>query len=97
VRTIKASEFKAKCLQILDEVKATGEPVLVTKRGETIARLIPEEPAGADKVLMRLKKVFPNAGTGSQATDFDPKENTREEWQLWEQRMDDMLSPAKMD
>ena len=41
MRTIKASEFKAKCLSIMDEVAATGEPVLITKNGVPITQLIP--------------------------------------------------------
>ena len=33
MRTMKAGEFKAKCLKLIDEVAMTGEPVVVTKRG----------------------------------------------------------------
>ena len=40
MRTIKASEFKAKCLKIMDEVAATGEPVLITKHGVPVAELV---------------------------------------------------------
>lgn len=41
MRTIKASEFKAKCLKIMEEVAATGEPVVITKNGVPITQLIP--------------------------------------------------------
>ncbi len=41
MRTIKASEFKAKCLKIMEEVAATGEPVVITKKGVPITQLIP--------------------------------------------------------
>ncbi len=41
MRTIKASEFKAKCLKIMDEVAATNEPVEITKYGVPVARLFP--------------------------------------------------------
>ena len=41
MRTIKASEFKAKCLKIMDEVAATGEPVVITKNGVPITQLVP--------------------------------------------------------
>jgi prevent-host-death family protein len=41
MRTIKASEFKAKCLKIMDEVAATGEPVVITKNGVPVTELIP--------------------------------------------------------
>jgi len=43
---IKASEFKARCLALIDEVAATGRPLTVTKRGRPLARLVAlEEPA----------------------------------------------------
>jgi prevent-host-death family protein len=32
-RTVPASKFKAQCLAMLDEVAATGEEIVVTKRG----------------------------------------------------------------
>jgi len=41
MKTIKASEFKAKCLKIMDEVAATGEPVLITKNGVPVTELRP--------------------------------------------------------
>lgn len=46
-RTVPAGEFKARCLALLDEVAETGRPVLVTKRGKPVARLVPvEAPPG---------------------------------------------------
>ncbi len=46
MRTIPAARFKAGCLKIMDEVKARREPVLITKKGKPVARLLPvEEPA----------------------------------------------------
>ena len=38
-RTVSASQFKAKCLAMLDEVAATGEEIVVTKRGQPVARV----------------------------------------------------------
>jgi prevent-host-death family protein len=43
---ITATEFKAKCLQILDRVGATGERVQVTKRGKVIAEVVPPRDQG---------------------------------------------------
>jgi prevent-host-death family protein len=39
--TINATEFKAKCLAILDDVEATGNTVTVTKRGRPVATIVP--------------------------------------------------------
>ncbi len=40
-RTIKASEFKAKCLRLMDEVAESGEEIVITKNGRPTARLLP--------------------------------------------------------
>jgi prevent-host-death family protein len=46
MRIVPAGQFKAKCLAILDEVQETGEPVLITKRGKPVARLVGAEESG---------------------------------------------------
>ncbi len=47
--TITISKFKATCLAVLERVRQTREPVLVTKRGVPIAEIKPppETAAGA--------------------------------------------------
>jgi prevent-host-death family protein len=45
-KTMSASEFKAKCLALMDEVAASGEPVVITKNGKPVAQLTPA-PASA--------------------------------------------------
>ena len=40
-RTIKASEFKAKCLKLMDEVAETGEEIIITKEGKPMVKLTP--------------------------------------------------------
>jgi prevent-host-death family protein len=44
-KRIKASEFKAKCLALIDEVAATGQSVVVTKNGKPMAELVPHRSA----------------------------------------------------
>ena len=39
MRIYTASEFKAKCLKIMDEVAETRERVVITKRGKPVAEL----------------------------------------------------------
>ncbi|MDA2925033.1 type II toxin-antitoxin system Phd/YefM family antitoxin [Acidobacteria bacterium AH-259-L09] len=41
MRTVKASEFKAKCLKLMDEVALSGEPILITKNGKPVSKLVP--------------------------------------------------------
>jgi prevent-host-death family protein len=40
-RIMSASQFKAKCLAVLDEVASSGTTVVVTKRGKAVARVVP--------------------------------------------------------
>jgi prevent-host-death family protein len=50
MQTMAAGEFKAKCLAVMAKVNSTGQPVLVTKRGKPLARILPsQEPAPKEK------------------------------------------------
>lgn len=39
--TIPAAEFKAKCLKVMETVRATGAEYVITKHGKAVARLVP--------------------------------------------------------
>ena len=41
MKTIKASEFKAKCLQLMEQINQTNEEIVITKNGKPISRLVP--------------------------------------------------------
>ncbi|HXK59865.1 MAG TPA: type II toxin-antitoxin system Phd/YefM family antitoxin [Acidobacteriota bacterium] len=41
MKRIRAAEFKNRCLKILDEVAASRQPVVVTKRGRAVVQVIP--------------------------------------------------------
>jgi prevent-host-death family protein len=41
MKTVLISEFKAKCIQMLKDVQKNRKPLLVTLRGEPIARVEP--------------------------------------------------------
>jgi prevent-host-death family protein len=41
MKTIAAAEFKARCLTLMDDVHQTREPVVITKRGKPVAKLVP--------------------------------------------------------
>lgn len=43
MRTIAAGEFKAKCLSLMDDVQKKREPIVITKRGKAVAKLVPAE------------------------------------------------------
>ena len=41
IRTIKASEFKARCLKLMDEVAESGQEIVITKNGRPVSKLAP--------------------------------------------------------
>ncbi len=51
---IAISKFKATCLAVLDKVKNTGEPILITRFGIPVAKIVPPGATG----------VVPRFGTG---------------------------------
>ena len=58
-RTMKASEFKAKCLKLMDEVAESGEEIVITKNGKPVSKLTPYRVPpksffGADRGRMKI-------------------------------------------
>lgn len=59
VRTIKASEFKARCLKLMDDLADSGGEIIITKNGRPVSRLLPyrkrpEAPLGRDRDKIRI-------------------------------------------
>jgi prevent-host-death family protein len=48
MKKIAAGEFKARCLALMEDVRSTRQPILITKRGKPIAKLVPAEPEKDD-------------------------------------------------
>lgn len=61
MKKIAAGKFKARCLAIMEDVRATREPVLITKRGRPVAKLVPAS-AATDNFIGRLEGVVRIAG-----------------------------------
>jgi prevent-host-death family protein len=53
---IAISKFKATCLRLLDNVKKTGRPLLVTRKGEPIALVTPPPPPPKSKTWLGSMK-----------------------------------------
>jgi prevent-host-death family protein len=47
MKEIAISEFKAKCLALLDQVQKTKKPILITRFGKPVAEVIPPSPRPA--------------------------------------------------
>ncbi|MGB7845125.1 MAG: type II toxin-antitoxin system Phd/YefM family antitoxin [Candidatus Acidiferrum sp.] len=43
MQEIAISKFKATCLAVLDRVRKTGEPVIITRFGQPVARIEPPD------------------------------------------------------
>ena len=51
MRTIAAGKFKANCLALMDEVQKKRQPILITKRGKPVAKLVPAKDEGKDELF----------------------------------------------
>ena len=50
MKTIPAGEFKTHCLRIMEEVSKRRQPVVITKKGVPVAKLVPVEQTQRDIV-----------------------------------------------
>ena len=48
MKRMPAGQFKTTCLAVMDEVSSTGEPVIVTKHGKPVIKVVPVEPLDDD-------------------------------------------------
>jgi prevent-host-death family protein len=55
MKEVAISEFKAKCLALLDQVQKTKKPIRVTRFGKPIAEVIPPSPAPAADWIGSMK------------------------------------------
>jgi len=46
------SDFKAKCLALLERVQKTKKPIRITRRGKPIAEVVPPSPAAGSRNWM---------------------------------------------
>ncbi|GIX47755.1 MAG: hypothetical protein KatS3mg131_1966 [Candidatus Tectimicrobiota bacterium] len=73
------SKFKATCLALLDRVKRTGRPILVTRRGEPIAQILPPPPPERSEWLGSFR------GTGRIVGDILSPAAEGREWEILRQ------------
>ena len=55
MRNIPAGEFKARCLTLMEDVRATRQPLVITKRGKPIAKLVPVDVGKKEEFIGKLK------------------------------------------
>ncbi len=61
MKKIGAAEFKAHCLALMEDVRSTREPLIITKRGKPVAKLVPVE-SKKDNWIGRLDGVIKIVG-----------------------------------
>ena len=57
MRKIAAGEFKARCLTLMEDVRSTRQPLVITKRGKAVAKLVPADD-DKDDFIGRLEGVI---------------------------------------
>lgn len=61
MKTMPAGKFKARCLRVMEEVRSTRQPVVITKRGKPVAKLVPADK-NPDDIFGCLKGQFKIVG-----------------------------------
>ena len=76
MKSMAAGAFKAQCLAVMDQVLETGEPVLITKHGKPVAKLVPAQN-NADNIFGymagRVKVVGDIVGPVTPLEDWESK------------------------
>jgi prevent-host-death family protein len=74
--TVAVSEFKARCLALLERVRRTGTPLVVTRHGKPIAEVVP--PSAHNSSVSWLGSA---AGTARITGDIVAPAAERDEWE----------------
>jgi prevent-host-death family protein len=77
MREIAISEFKAKCLAILDEVDKTRQSIRITRHGKPVAEITPPAPVESASWIGSMK------GTGKILGDIVSPASDLEDWEVF--------------
>jgi prevent-host-death family protein len=75
IEAMPISRFKATCLAVLERVRRTGKPILVTRRGQPVAQVVPPPPVPTHGWLGCLR------GTGRIAGDVVSPALDEDRWE----------------
>ena len=76
MKQIPAGKFKAQCLAVMDRVSQTGEPVVITKHGKPVVKLVPAENRADDifdYMAGKAKQIGDIVGPVTPAEDWENK------------------------
>jgi prevent-host-death family protein len=80
MKEIAISEFKAKCLGLLEEVRKTRKPIRVTRFGKPVAEVIPASPGKPEG-----RRLGSMVGTGEILGDIVGPTGSLEDWNAWKE------------
>jgi len=80
MKEVAISEFKAKCLGILEEVRKTRKPIRVTRFGQPIAEVVPPTPTERPKSWLGCM-----TGTMKIVGDIVGPTGSFDDWEAWRQ------------
>ena len=78
MKEVAISEFKAKCLGMLEEVRKTRRPIRVTRFGKPVAEVIPPAPEARPKRWLGSM-----AGTMKIVGDIVGPTGSFDDWDAW--------------
>jgi len=76
INSMPAGLFKGRCLRVMDQVRASRQPITITKRGRPIVKLIPADEEPRD-ILGCL------AGTVEIAGEIEAPAAASSDWEAW--------------
>jgi prevent-host-death family protein len=77
---VPATEFKAKCLELMDRVAERRETYVITKRGRAVAKLVPADPERETSIFGCM------AGQTMFVGDVEKPSYTEGEWKAFERQ-----------
>ena len=80
MKEIAISEFKAKCLGILEEVRKTRRPIRITRFGKPVAEVIPPSPEKAEG-----RRLGTMVGTAEILGDIVGPTGSLDDWDAWKE------------
>jgi prevent-host-death family protein len=78
MKEVAISEFKAKCLGMIEEVRKTRQPIRVTRFGKPVAEIVPPKPEERPKSWLGCM-----AGTAEILGDIVGPTGSLEDWEAW--------------
>ena len=75
---VSASEFKKHCLQLFQEIKVTGKPIVVTKRSTPIVKIIPFNTASEQQKPSYFGFLSKTVTINGDIVNF----STQDEWEI---------------